>query len=107
MSRYQLVVLTQAHPGREADLRKWYDEHHLAEIMAVPGVVGGKRYDVELTKTGLASQPGWNSLAVYELEADDPRTVLDEISRRRQAGQLTWTDSLLGESTLQIVGRPA
>ena len=43
MPRHQLVVLTQAVPGREEEFHRWYDEHHLPEIVDVPGVVGAVR----------------------------------------------------------------
>ena len=45
-------------------------------------------------------------MAIYELNADDPNTILDEISRRRKAGRLTWSDALNMETIVQIVGSP-
>lgn len=103
-ARHQLVVLTRAKPGREADLHRWYDDHHLTEICAIPGVLSATRGEVEIVK-GAAEGAEWHSLAIYELEAEDPVTILTEISRRRQAGELTWTDAVLGEHTFQVVGR--
>jgi hypothetical protein len=106
MPRYELVVLTQAKPGREAELRRWYDEHHLADLLKVPGVVSARCSDVELTKSNAAAPPQWSLLALYEIEADDPTTVLQEITRRRQAGEFVWSDALDGEATLQVLARP-
>lgn len=104
MPRHQLVVLTQAVPGREEEFHRWYDEHHLPEIVDVPGVVGAVRSRVEIIKGTQAIQ--WHSMAIYELNADDPNTILDEISRRRKAGRLTWSDALNMETIVQIVGSP-
>jgi len=105
MPRYELIVLTQAKPGREEDLRRWYDEHHLADLLKVPGVVSARCCDVELTKSNSGNTPQWSLLALYQIEADDARTVLEEITRRRQAGDFVWSDALDGQATLQVVAQ--
>jgi hypothetical protein len=104
MPRYQFVALTEPAPGREAEFEKWYDEQHLADVARVPGIVSASRYKIEKTLSG-AALPGWQSLAIYEIEADDPQTVLDEIQRRVNTPEMPLTDALLMPPTTQILAR--
>jgi hypothetical protein len=106
MTRHEFVVLTKAKPGREADLRRWYDEHHLGDILSVPGIVSARCCDVELIRSDGAAMPEWSLMVLYQIEAEDFRPVLEEISRRRIAGELAWTDAIDGEGTLQIIALP-
>lgn len=103
MKRHQLLVLVQAQPGRKADLLRWYEQDHLRDILAVPGVLAGQVHDIEIVKSARDDIPQWDLMVQYVLEADDPNTVLAEITRRRQSGELVWTEALFGETTTQIV----
>jgi hypothetical protein len=80
MARYQYVVLTHALPGREQDFDTWYDTQHLADVQKVPGVIGARRFDVALQKVYDLDAPQYRSLAIYEVETDDPAGFLASIS---------------------------
>jgi hypothetical protein len=105
MARFSLVVLTQAQPGREDEFRHWYDTQHVPDVLRVPGVVAAQRFDIPLVKSYLENTPAWTSLAIYELEAEDPQTVMDAIVARRDTADMIMTDSLLPTSTVQVVGK--
>ena len=47
--------------GMEEDFNNWYNQEHLAEVTAFPGVLGAARYE--------AVRSGPKHLAVYELES--------------------------------------
>ena len=39
-----LIVTAEVDPEVEADWNRWYDEVHLPDALACPGVLGGKRF---------------------------------------------------------------
>lgn len=39
-----LIVIAEVDPEVEADWNRWYDEVHLPDATACPGVLSGKRY---------------------------------------------------------------
>ena len=106
MNRYQYVVLTEAKPGQESEFERWYDEQHLADVARVPGVVKATRHRVQKITTTLTT-PAWISLAIYEIESDDPEAVQAEIRRRSNTPEMPLTPSLEGTATLQILAGPA
>ena len=63
-----LIMWAEIPAELEDELRRWYDEEHLAELMAVPGVLNAARYE--------ATSSGPKHLVVYELES--PAVVQSE-----------------------------
>ena len=55
-----LAVWTDIPAHIEADFNRWYDEEHLARLLAVPGFLSAARY--------VALRGGPRYLAMYELE---------------------------------------
>lgn len=43
-SRCLLIVTAEVDPEVEADWNRWYDEVHLPDALACPGVLSGRRY---------------------------------------------------------------
>ncbi len=39
-----MLALTNSVPGREAEFNGWYDEVHVKDLVAVPGIVAAQRY---------------------------------------------------------------
>lgn len=91
MAKYMLVVPSAALPGRDDEYNTWYDNEHLGDVCAIPGIVEGKRYDA------LASSPMTPPapyLAIYEIEAEDPNAAIEEIKRRAGAGEMNISPAL-------------
>ncbi len=61
-----LIVTAEIDPEVEAEWNRWYDEIHLPEALACPGVLGGARYlsegDLSLTDHG---KPTLSAARVY------------------------------------------
>ena len=55
-----LMVWADIDPEYEADYHRWYDEEHIAHLLAVPGFLSAGRYE--------ALKGGPKYLALYELE---------------------------------------
>ncbi|KAA9156736.1 hypothetical protein FPZ12_026545 [Amycolatopsis acidicola] len=66
--------------GREAGYHRWYDEVHLPEVLAIPGVRSARRYE-----------SGDEFLAVYVLDSPE---VAAEVGRRMRSGELAGSDAV-------------
>lgn len=54
---------------RQADFSAWYDEEHLAEVVGVPGVLGGRRFTRAANR--FASPTPFAVLTLYQLRDED------------------------------------
>jgi hypothetical protein len=70
VARYVLFVYTRPLPGMEADYHRWYEEVHLAEVLAVSGFTEAQRYEVCDAVLAPVARPG-EYLAAYTIETDD------------------------------------
>ena len=97
MAKYVMVVQSQAKEGRDDEYNKWYDTEHFADIAAIPGIVGGRRF--EATPVGLGA-PMLPYLAIFDVEIDDPSTILAEMGRRAASGEMVTSDALDAQATV-------
>lgn len=91
MGKYIMVVTSGAKDGRDQEYNDWYDGTHIHEICAIPGVTSGRRFD-SIPQTPHPQPAPY--LAIYEIETDDPTSVLGEMMRRSEAGEMSMSDSL-------------
>lgn len=96
MSRYILFVLSQHSEGNEAEYNRWYDEQHLAEICAIPGVVGAQRYKALPAGATLPPVP---YAAIYQLDVENPATVMSAIKTGSRDGTIFVSDALDKQTT--------
>ena len=106
MARYHYVVLVQAIAGREADFDEWYDTQHLADVKRVPGVVGARRFAIEFQKVYDLDAPRWRAMAIYEIETDDPKSFLDNISKLSGTAAMPSSDAMTKQGLVQVVALP-
>lgn len=71
MARSIYVVLSNAVPGRENEYNEWYDNVHLPDAVAVPGVVSAERFRV----TSRFGDYPYDYLAIYDL-GDQPEEAI-------------------------------
>jgi hypothetical protein len=82
MPKAVMVVYTNPVPDQEDEYNDWYDNRHLAEVCAVPGIVSARRFKIG-EGDGLPSSAGESKyLALYELDADDLSQPMKEIAAR-------------------------
>lgn len=93
-SAYTLIVYTGPAEGREDDYNKWYDEVHLAEFAALPGVISGRRFKVAGDKPAAYA-------AVYELSGT-PDEVFAAMNASIKDGSMHMSDAL-DPASAQIV----
>jgi hypothetical protein len=104
MARYQYVILSRAKEGRLEEFEKWYDEVHLDDVLKVPGVVSARRFRVVQQQAEGLPLPDWCSVALYEMETDDPKKVLSIIHERAHTPVMPVSDALNAQGMVQIVG---
>ena len=73
MAKFKMIALTQPVEGREDEYNHWYQNIHLPEICALPGLVGAQRYKLAAPLQGFDGRP---FLAIYDIETDDINATL-------------------------------
>ena len=92
MARYKYLVFTNARDGRDDEFNEWYDDVHLAEVVAVPGFTGAERYAIRPLSGDPA--PSDRYLEIYDMAPDDVTATFAELMRRGTSGGFRMTDSL-------------
>lgn len=103
--KYRILAMTNCMPGQDAEFNRWYDERHLHDVLAVPGVVSAQRFK---TSDGFDSPLSYRYITLYELNTDDPGAVLQELGKRIGTNVMPASPSLdmssAGVLILEAVG---
>jgi hypothetical protein len=83
---YTLIIYTSPADGREDEYNAWYDDTHLAEFSALPGVIAARRFKV-------AGDGKPQYAAIYELSAH-PDEVLAAMNAGIKDGTVHMTDAV-------------
>lgn len=94
---HKMIVLAKAVDGKVDDLAKWYDETHIRELLAVPGVVRAERHAIVPLK-GPDGLPKWDFILAYDLEGD-PMAAIGNMAK----AQVGTSDLMESSQTLSIV----
>ncbi len=94
-----LMVYTDVAPEHEEEFNRWYNEEHIAERLAIPGVLNAARY--------AAVQGGPKYLACYEL--DEPGTWHSAAWQSRLNNPTEWSQrmspSVVGTNYFRVLYR--
>lgn len=90
MTQYRFVVLSNPVAGREQEYNEWYNERHLADVLAVPGFVAAQRFQVAKSDSGLPHK----YLALYEIETNDLNKTLKEMYSRAGTPAMPISEAL-------------
>src|SRR5215211_7056679 len=83
-----LQLRWQVPADRVADFNRWYDEEHLGDLVAVPGILGARRLErVATWKPAAAS--GFRYLTLYQLTSDEALEREEFIAHARNPSP--WT----------------
>jgi hypothetical protein len=94
---HKMIVMAKAKDGEVEALAKWYDETHIPDLLAVPGLVSAERHTVMPLKAPDGS-PKWDFMLSYGLEGD-PMAVLGNMAK----AQVALSDLMESSLTLSIV----
>lgn len=105
MARYEYVILSQATEGQQEEFEHWYDEVHLVDVLKIPGVVSARRCRIDQLQTTNLDTPAWTSLAIYEMETDEPLQVKAAISAVAGTDAMPLSNALKRDGMVQIVAQ--
>ena len=105
MARFTYAVLSRAVPGREEEFVAWYRDRHFADVQRMPGVVGGKLVRLDFQRVyEIDDAPQWTLLTLYELEGNDPATIIDSIRAASGSDDMPMSDALTKAGMIQAAG---
>lgn len=93
----KMIVMAKAKPGQVEALAKWYDETHIADLLAVPGLVSAERHSIMPLKAP-DGVPAWDFMLIYGLEGD-PMAVLGNMAK----AQIALSDLMESSLTLSVI----
>ncbi len=99
MMEHKLIVLGNAVQGRDDEFNRWYDDVHLGDVLAVPGVSAAQRFT-------LAAGQAWAYAAIYQITSDDPDAVSAEILARSGSERMPISDAFDMASSRVILATP-
>jgi hypothetical protein len=99
MAKQKHVLVVFSNPTtqeQEDEYNSWYTDQHLGEVLAVPGLVAAQRFKLQGPSTTL---PG-RYLALYEVEHNDPPTVLEALAKSAGTGEMFISPAIDVASTV-------
>ncbi|MEZ4332525.1 MAG: hypothetical protein R3F35_12260 [Myxococcota bacterium] len=96
MPKYRFLVYTNARDGRDDEFNRWYDEIHLAEVVAVPGFTGAERQTIRPLPG--EPPPPHRYLAIYDIESDDVEKTIAGLMERGTTGGFRMSDALADDA---------
>jgi hypothetical protein len=92
MKDYVYVVLSNPTQGSDAAFNDWYDNTHLADVLAVEGVQSARRF--KLIDNPLAPEvPQQRYLSLYYLHTGDPFKVIQTLTDEIEAGRMVMSEA--------------
>lgn len=89
----RIMVFATPHEGRDDEYNTWYEQVHIPEMLAIPGVVSCERH--RLARGGPDEA---RYLSVYELDGE-PGPVLAELGARAADGRMTVSEAANSANT--------
>jgi hypothetical protein len=102
--KYTFLAFTNPAPGKEDEYNTWYEEHHLKDVINVPGFVSARRFRLADVQFPFNTQPlNYRYLALYEIETDDVAGALNEVVARAGTADMVMIDAIDMSSLLAPV----
>jgi hypothetical protein len=90
------LVFSNPVDGKEDEFNEWYDNVHLPEVLATPGMRSAQRFailETDITHNSPMPKPAHRYLLVYEMEGDVD-AIMGKISAAAQDGTLHMNEAL-------------
>ena len=91
IARYNMIVMSNPVDGHEAEYNHWYQNIHLGEMVALPGIRSARRFR---RVRNLKETDSYANVAVYDIETDDVDGVLQGVAEAAGKGQLNMSVSI-------------
>lgn len=106
--RTTYLVFSNPVAGKEDEFNEWYDNVHLPEVLATPGMRSAQRFallETDITHHSELPKPAHGYLLVYELEGDVD-AVMSKIQDAAMSGAMRMSDALDLETVAMSFWRP-
>jgi hypothetical protein len=94
--KFVQIVFSNPLPGRDDEFNEWYDNVHIPELLAVPGMLSAQRYDLRdaaIYHMEGGSAPEHRYALIYEMEGDVD-AIMSEIQQGVADGKINMADCL-------------
>ena len=89
-STYWFLSFVNGQRGKEREYDRWYLEHHIHELLEVPGFAAAQRFTLERAlREDLL--PAFNFLGVYEIRTPDLAGTIAGLEKHLKSGVMTET----------------
>ena len=106
MDKYLLVGFGNCAPGRDDEYHDWYNNRHMADVLAIAGFVKGQRFALSDTRIAGDSKSPWRYLALFEIVTGDLRGALDTLVARSGTDLMVSSDTMDLKSVTTLIFRP-
>jgi hypothetical protein len=97
MAKFIFVVYSKPSEGREIEYNDWYSKKHLADLLAIPGVISARRFKYSATQLPNTAAPTQPYLAIYEVDGPDIDAFQREMAKRGADGRMPISATLSKE----------
>jgi hypothetical protein len=97
--------MTNPVEGKEQEFNDWYDNQHIRDVLAVPGIVSAQRLKAADSQLGNRSSP-YRYLAVYEVEVENLKDVIAAIVERGSTGKMPRSDAMDSSNVFTVFFEP-
>ncbi len=90
------LVFSNPVDGMEDEFNEWYDNVHLPEVLATPGLKSAQRFKIretEMTHNSVMPKPVHRDLIAYEMEGD-VEAIMAKVSSAAQSGEMQMSPAL-------------
>jgi hypothetical protein len=98
------VTMSNAVDGQDDAFNDWYDNRHIPDVLAVPGMVAAQRFDLAPETAGKASP--WRYFARYEVAAVRVAEAMGEVTKRAGTDAMPLTPAMRMEGGYMAVFAP-
>ena len=92
---FLFLVLTNPTGGQEEEYNRWYNDQHIADVLAIPGFVGMQRF--RLSHHPAQPAPYWNYVAFYEIDRDKVAEAFAGLDAARGTDRMPMSGALKRE----------
>ena len=79
-------------PERDAEFNEWYDQTHIPEVLAVPGIISAQRFKHHQLDRDAGKPVRYSYVTIYEIEGD-PNEVMGKIGAGLASGAIRMDDA--------------
>jgi hypothetical protein len=76
---------------REAEYNDWYQNVHLGDVVAIPGIKSAQRFRLAINLQEGEVSP---YIALYDIETDDIEAVMKELTARAGTARMILSDAM-------------